>query len=97
MIGTGIFSKPSSITNSVGSVGAALCLWTLGLILAFCGLFVWLELACLHPVSGGEKVYLEAAFPKPRFLTTTLYAVYAIFLNPVGKSLPTHPASTPPA
>lgn len=94
MIGTGIFSTPSSITNSVGSVGAAHCLWTLGLILAFCDLFVWLELACLHPVSGGEKVYLEDAFPKPRFLTTTLYA---IFLNFVGKSLPTQPASTPPA
>jgi L-type amino acid transporter 9 len=56
IIGTGIFSTPSSITESVGSVGAALMLWVLGLALSFAGLFVWLEFGCMFPRSGGEKV-----------------------------------------
>lgn len=56
IIGTGIFSTPSSITKGVGSVGAALLLWVLGLALSFAGLCVWLEFGCMYPRSGGEKV-----------------------------------------
>lgn len=56
IIGTGIFSTPSSITEGVGSVGAALMLWVLGLALSFAGLLVWLEFGCMFPRSGGEKV-----------------------------------------
>ncbi|KAG2142213.1 amino acid transporter [Suillus cothurnatus] len=43
IIGTGIFSTPSSILSGVGSVGASLMLWVLGFALSFCGLFIWLE------------------------------------------------------
>jgi L-type amino acid transporter 9 len=43
IVGTGIFSTLSSITSSVGSVCAALFLGTLGALLAFAGLCVWLE------------------------------------------------------
>ncbi len=87
MIGTGIFSTPSSITASVGSVGAAILLWILGLIISSCGLFVWLEFGCLFPKSGGEKVYLEAAYPKPRLFATTVFGVQAVLLNFTGKSI----------
>ena len=66
---------------SVGSVGASLILWMLGLFLSFCGLFVWLELACIFPMSGGEKVYLEKAYPKPKYLTSIVFAVYALVLT----------------
>lgn len=62
IIGVGIFTTPSSITSSVGSVGAALLLWVLGLILSYCGTFVWLEFGSMFPRSGGEKVYLEAVY-----------------------------------
>lgn len=55
IIGTGIFSTPSSITAGVGSVGAAMMLWLLGLLLAFSGMCVWLEFGCMFPRSGGEK------------------------------------------
>lgn len=69
---------------SVGSVGASLLLWTLGLLLSFCGLLVWLELACIFPMSGGEKVYLEKAYPRPKYLTSIVFAVYAVVLSSSG-------------
>ncbi|KAK7535397.1 high affinity methionine permease [Phyllosticta citribraziliensis] len=81
IIGTGIFSTPSSITESTGSVGAALLLWTLGLLLSFAGLFIWLELGCMIPRSGGEKPYLEAAYKHPKLLATTVFATQAVLLG----------------
>ncbi|KAH9932866.1 amino acid transporter [Fomitopsis serialis] len=81
IIGTGIFSTPSSILNSVGSVGASMMLWLLGFVLSFCGLFIWLELGTMIPRSGGEKVYLEAAYKRPRHLATIIFATNAILLG----------------
>ncbi|KAF8266355.1 amino acid transporter [Lactarius quietus] len=81
VIGTGIFSTPSSIIESVGSVGASLMLWVLGLVLSFCGLFVWLELGTMIPRSGGEKVYLEAMYPRPKNFATVVYAINIILIN----------------
>lgn len=81
IIGTGIFSTPSSILKSVGSVGASMMLWVLGFALSFCGLFIWMEFGTMIPRSGGEKVYLEASFKRPRHLATILFATNAIFLG----------------
>lgn len=66
-------------------MGAALLLWTLGLLLAGAGLCVWLELGCMMPRSGGEKVYLEAAYRKPKLLITVVFAVQAVALGFTGK------------
>jgi len=81
IIGTGIFSTPSSILGSVGSVGASLMLWVLGFVLSFCGLFIWLEYGTMFPRSGGEKVYLEAVYKKPKYLATVIFAINAIILG----------------
>jgi amino acid transporter len=81
IIGTGIFSTPSSILSSVGSVGASFMLWVLGFLLSFCGLFIWLELGTMFPRSGGEKVYLEAVYRKPKYLATIVFAANAILLG----------------
>ncbi|OSD05039.1 amino acid transporter [Trametes coccinea BRFM310] len=81
IIGTGIFSTPSSILGSVGSVGASLMLWVLGFALSFCGLFIWLEFGTMFPRSGGEKVYLEAVYKKPKHLATVIFAANAILLG----------------
>ncbi|KAA1475064.1 amino acid transporter [Dentipellis sp. KUC8613] len=81
IIGTGIFSTPSSILGSVGSVGASLMLWVLGFVLSFCGLFVWLEYGTMFPRSGGEKVYLEAVYRRPKYLVTVIFAANAILLG----------------
>ncbi|KAK0543382.1 hypothetical protein OC846_006182, partial [Tilletia horrida] len=81
IIGTGIFSTPASIVSEVGSVGAAMCLWALGALLAFAGLFVYLELATMFPRSGGEKVYLEAVYRRPRLLATVFFSMQAVLLG----------------
>jgi len=81
VIGTGIFSTPSLILSSVNSIGASLMLWILGFVLSFCGLFVWLEFGTMIPRSGGEKVYLEAVYKKPKFLATVIFAMNAILLG----------------
>ncbi|KAI9833347.1 MAG: hypothetical protein M1819_003742 [Sarea resinae] len=81
IIGTGIFSTPSSVTDSVGSVGAALLLWVLGFAISLAGLCVWLEFGCLFPRSGGEKVYLEAVYRRPKLLATVIFSVQAVLLG----------------
>jgi Amino acid transporters len=81
IIGTGIFATPSSILGSVGSIGASLLLWVLGFVLSFCGLFIWLEFGTMYPRSGGEKVYLEAVYKKPRYLASVIFAMNAIVLG----------------
>ena len=56
-------------------------LWVLGLAFSLCGLFIWLEFGTMYPRSGGEKVYLEAVYRRPKHLSTLIFAAYAIFLN----------------
>jgi amino acid transporter len=86
MIGTAIFATPSSIAASVGSPGAVLLLWLVGLLLSYCGMLIWIELGWMMPRSGGEKVYLEAAYPRPPMLVTTIFAVHVIVLGFTGRS-----------
>ena len=72
--GSGIFTLPSKVLGGTGSVGPSLLLWTLGSIIAFCGLLVWLELGLSVPIrtipgtdqrksvprSGGEKNFVRS-------------------------------------
>jgi len=70
-------------------------LWVLGLFLAYAGLLVWLEFGCMFPRSGGEKVYLEAVYRRPRFLATVVFAIQAILLGFTGTLLTqSHPRCT---
>ncbi|KAE8354943.1 amino acid/polyamine transporter I [Aspergillus coremiiformis] len=84
MIGTAIFSVPSAIAHSTGSAGASLIIWVVGFILSFCGFFIYLELGSLLPYNGGEKNYLEAAYPRPPLLATVIFATHVIFLGFTG-------------
>ncbi|KAF1950114.1 hypothetical protein CC80DRAFT_427544 [Byssothecium circinans] len=81
VIGSGIFATPGVIVKSVGSVGLSLTLWVVGAIIAACGLAVSLEYGSMLPRSGGEKVYLEFTYRRPRFLASTLVAVQAVLLG----------------
>jgi amino acid transporter len=81
VIGSGIFATPGVIVKGVGSVGLSLSLWIVGAIIAACGLAVGLEYGCMLPRSGGEKVYLEFVYRKPRFLASTLVATQAVLLG----------------
>ncbi|CAD6893549.1 unnamed protein product [Tilletia laevis] len=78
VIGTGIFSAPVTILSETGSVGATMCLYALGALFSFAGMGVYLELGTMFPRSGGERVYLEAAFRKPRMLATIFFSTQAI-------------------
>ncbi|KAK0723454.1 amino acid/polyamine transporter I [Lasiosphaeria miniovina] len=81
MIGTGIFSTPSSIFAATGSVGISLILWVIGGILTFAGLSVWLEYGLAIPRSGGEKNYLEHVYRHPKYLATCVLASQMILLG----------------
>ncbi|KAG1746244.1 amino acid/polyamine transporter I [Suillus occidentalis] len=56
-------------------------LWILGFLLSFCGLFIWLEFGTMFPRSGGEKVYLEAVYKRPKYLATMVFAANAILFG----------------
>ncbi|KAI7762825.1 hypothetical protein LZL87_008266 [Fusarium oxysporum] len=80
VVGSGIFATPGTIVQSVGSAGLSLSLWIIGAFIAACGLAVSLEFGCMLPRSGGDKVYLEFAYRRPRLLASTLFAIkYALF------------------
>ncbi|KAK0614534.1 amino acid/polyamine transporter I [Immersiella caudata] len=81
VIGSGIFATPGAIASSVGSIGLSLTLWVVGAAISWCGLAVNLEYGCMLPRSGGDKVYLEFTYRRPRFLASTLVAVHAVVLG----------------
>ncbi|KAI3529388.1 methionine permease [Colletotrichum abscissum] len=81
VIGSGIFATPGAILRSVGSPGLSLSLWLVGAIIAACGLMISLEFGSMLPRSGGDKVYLEFTYRRPRFLASTLVAIQAVLLG----------------
>jgi len=80
IIGTGIFATPSIILRSSGSVGMSLMMWLSGALVACAGTAVYLELGTGLPRSGGEKVYLEFIFRKPKYLVSSVYALIMFFM-----------------
>lgn len=81
MIGTGIFSIPSSIYLLTGSVGGSILLWIIGGIVAFSGLNVYLEFGLKIPKSGAEKNYLERVYRKPEYLILAIFTINSISLG----------------
>lgn len=86
MVGTGIFSTPSSILSLSGSVGLALFIWVIGMLIAGAGLLTYMEFGTGIPRNGGEKNYLEYVFLRPRFLVTGMYAGYVVLLGWAGSN-----------
>ncbi|KAJ1720633.1 hypothetical protein LPJ53_004762 [Coemansia erecta] len=80
IIGSGIFSTPSLILGSVGSVGMSILVWVIGAVVSICGCAAYMELGTMLPRSGGEKAYLEAAFPWPRELMSFVFCLASIFV-----------------
>lgn len=80
-LGVGAYTVPSAIFEGVGSVGMSLLLWVIGSIISFCGLAVYLDLGTAIPKSGGERVYLERIFRRPRMLATCMFMSYVVLLG----------------
>ncbi len=70
VIGVGIFTSPGIIAQIVPHPAGMLTVWLAGGLLAFAGAMAYAELAALRPRSGGEYVYLRAAYgPLAGFLS----------------------------
>ncbi|KAF6754530.1 high affinity methionine permease [Ephemerocybe angulata] len=82
MIGTGVFTTPGSILVGVGSIGLSLIFWVIGYAFAGALLAVYLEYSSYFPHrSGADVAYLEKAYPRPRFLMPTAFAVQSVLLS----------------
>ncbi|EAA66771.1 hypothetical protein AN9490.2 [Aspergillus nidulans FGSC A4] len=82
MVGTGIFSTPSSVFEGTGSIGLGLFYWVIGFAVAASMLSVYLEFASYFPSrSGSEAVYLEQAYPRPRYFFPTVFAVQTVVFS----------------
>lgn len=72
----------ASILKGVGSVGLSLIFWALGLLIAGSQLAVYMELTSYFPNrSGAEVVYLEQAYPRPKYLLPTTFMVLTVVLG----------------
>ncbi|KAI9439932.1 amino acid transporter [Lactarius indigo] len=82
LLGSGIFSVPGVVLNSVGSIGLSLSFWAIAPVLALVTLLSFAELASFFPGrSGAEVVFLEQAYPRPRFLVPIAFAMIAVLLS----------------
>ncbi|KAG2369071.1 amino acid permease-domain-containing protein [Suillus spraguei] len=73
MLGAGIYSVPGVILNSVGSIGLLFTFWLLSPLFALGGILIYSEYA--------KVVYLEQAYPRPRFLVPVMFAVTSVLLS----------------
>jgi APA family basic amino acid/polyamine antiporter len=62
VIGTGIFLKPATMAQQVGTPALVLAAWIAAGILSLAGALTYAELGAMLPYAGGEYVYLRAAF-----------------------------------
>lgn len=62
IIGSGIFRLPAEVAARTGTPVLTLLWWALGAVFALAGAFCYAELGTRLPRSGGEFVYLNAAF-----------------------------------
>ncbi|KAJ9130961.1 High-affinity methionine permease [Pleurostoma richardsiae] len=82
MIGTGIYSTPSSILSGTGSVGLSFIYWTIGFLVSLASGCVYLEYTAYFPSrSGSEVAYLEQAYPRPTWFFPTTFAFQSVALS----------------
>jgi APA family basic amino acid/polyamine antiporter len=62
MIGSGILTTSGTILHDTGNPAALLGLWAVGGLLALCGAVTIAELATALPRSGGDYVFVRAAY-----------------------------------
>lgn len=62
--------------------------WVIGLLISLAGISVYLEFASYFPSrSGSDVVYLEQAYPKPRYLWPVAFAVQTVILSFVSSNV----------
>lgn len=79
IVGSGIFATPSSIfVNCGGNMVLFFGVWFVAALMAFAGLYLFLEFGCLLPKSGGRKNFLEAVYDRPKLMTSVTFATYTV-------------------
>jgi APA family basic amino acid/polyamine antiporter len=86
VIGGGILFTPPLIAASVPNPWWFLSTWLAGGILAFAGAMAYAELAALRPRSGGEYVYLHAAYGRVAAFLTGWTSFVAGFTGAIAAS-----------
>ncbi|VEU23049.1 DEKNAAC104201 [Brettanomyces naardenensis] len=82
VLGTGIFATPATVLVSMGSIGATYVLWVSGFLIVLFECFMYVEYASyFRHRSGAETVYLEQAFPHPKYLVPVVYAATNVTLS----------------
>lgn len=79
IIGSGIWTTPSGILLAVGgNVSLFFGVWLIAALVAFSGLYVYLELGSIIPRSGGTKVFLEFIYQRPKVLASTVFSLQSL-------------------
>jgi len=84
MIGTGIFATTGFMAGDLGSAALILAAWTFGGAFAIAGALVYSELGINFPRSGGEYVYLTAAYGPSWGFMTGWVSFFAGFSAPIA-------------
>ncbi|KAJ2330489.1 hypothetical protein GGH91_006652, partial [Coemansia sp. RSA 2671] len=58
-----------------------LVVWVIGAVVSLCGCAAYMELGTMLPRSGGEKEYLDVAFPRPRALLPFVFCLSIIAIS----------------
>lgn len=64
MIGTGVFLKAATMTQTVGSSTYVLLAWVVSGLLSLTGALVYAEIGSIYPHAGGEYVYMREGYGK---------------------------------
>src|SRR5258706_4624056 len=62
VIGSGIFVLPNLIAQTLPSGSAILAVWIISGVLSFFGALAYAELRAMMPATGGQYIYLRAAY-----------------------------------
>lgn len=82
VIGTGIFVTPATILTLLGSVGSSYVFWVMGFVITLMQISVYIEYVTYFPRrNGGDVVYLEQAYPRPRLMVSAVYAAVEVVLS----------------
>ncbi|ODV98065.1 hypothetical protein PACTADRAFT_37368 [Pachysolen tannophilus NRRL Y-2460] len=79
ILGSGIFAAPALIYKDCGgSPFLFFTVWVVAGLLGFSGLYVFLELSSIISKNGGQKVYLQFIYYKPKMLMSVVFGIYSI-------------------
>ncbi|KAF3222450.1 hypothetical protein TWF106_005115 [Orbilia oligospora] len=82
MIGSGIVTGPAKVLLYTGRKDYALLLWGLGFLYTLVSVVIFVEFGYKFRVTGGELVYLDELFKKPKLLFVTIFAgQFILFWN----------------